>query len=406
MSRPDPIVHDERQRALRALLARPLLTAAQHGDELALVRRHRAHLTDWLLRHPGWGLQVEAELARLVRTPVDPCDPSHPARDPRHHQPFSRIRYVLWCLALAHCERAGRQTTLNRLADDLLRQIAADAQLGAAGIVCDPTRRESRADLVAVGRLLQHWGVVTRRQGDEEAFLAGGGSDGATAGNDALYTICRPVLARLLAVRVGPSLIATPDPAALQAEPPPSGDEDRRRHLRRRLLRHLLEKPVLYQAELDPDALAYWRNQRHALCALAAEATGLEVELRAEGVALIDREGNLDDLPLGGEGTDGHAALLLASWLAGELRAGSQLVPYAAIEARLTALADSHGGRWRREAQGGEGLRELTASLIERFAAGDLIRLTPDGVRPLPILTRWAAPPEPGPQPRQQSLFP
>ena len=164
MSHADGLLRDERQRALRALLAKPLLTAAD-GELLALVRRHRAHLADWLLRHAGWGLLVEAEVARLVRTPVDPHDASHPARDPRHQQPFTRTRYVLWCLALAHCERAGRQTTLRRLAEDLQRQIAADPELVRLGVICDPTRREHRADLVAVGRRGACWhaGMATRR---------------------------------------------------------------------------------------------------------------------------------------------------------------------------------------------------------------------------------------------------
>lgn len=405
MSATDGLVRDERQRALRALLARPLLLASD-VEALTLVRRHRAHLADWLLRHAGWGLLVEAEVARLQRSPVDPRDASHPAYDPRHHQPFTRVRYVLWCLALAHCERSGRQTTLRHLAEDLQRQIAADAELLRAGVVCDPTRREHRADLVAVGRLLQHWGVLARRHGDEESFLAAAAADGTAAG-DALYAIHRPVLARLLAVRHGPSLLAAPDPAALHAEPAPAGDEDRRRHLRRQLVRRLLEKPVLHVGELAEDERAYWRNQRQALCALVAEATGLEVELRAEGAALIDRDGELDDLPLSGEGTDGHAALLLAAWLAGELRAGRALVPYAAIDTWLAAAADRYGGRWRHDVRSGDGLRALAAHLLERFAAGDLLRREADGVRPLAVLARWAEPvlPAEPPSATQQSLF-
>jgi uncharacterized protein (TIGR02678 family) len=400
---PDALELDERQRALRALLARPLLSAACDPEALALVRRHRAALADWLLRHAGWGLAVDAEVARLQRTPVDPGDPSHPARDPRHHQPFTRARYVLWCLALAHLEGAGRQTTLRRLADHLARQIAADPLLVAAGMGCDPARREHRADLVAVGRLLQHWGVLAQRQGDEEAFLA---SD--QGGGDALYTIRRAVLVRLLAVRQGPSLMPACDPAALQAEPPPAGDEDRRRQLRRRLVRRLLEKAVLHEAELSEDERAYWRNQRQSLTALVAEATGLEVELRAEGAALIDREGALCDLPLGAEGTDGHAALLLAGFLCGELRAGRVPVPPAAVERFLAHAAEQHGSRWRREARGAEGLRTLGLHLLERFAAGDLIRCDADGIRPLAVLARWAAAAEPPVPPPavQQSLFP
>lgn len=392
---------DERQQALRALLARPLLSAPGDAEALALVRRHRIWLADWLLRHAGWGLTLDAEVARLHRTPGDPLDPSHPARDPRHHQSFTRRRYVLWCLALAHLEGAGRQTTLRRLADHLGRQMAADPVLEAAGMTWDPLRREHRADLVAVGRLLQHWAVLAQRQGDEDAFLAG-----ETQTGDALYTIHRPALVRLLAVRQGPSLMPACDPAALQAEPPPASDEDQRRHLRRRLVRHLLEKAVLHVADLDEPSRAYWKNQGPSLIALVAEATGLEPEIRAEGVALIDRDGTLCDLPLGAEGTEGHAALLLANFLSAELRAGRTLVPRASIERFLAQAAEDHGSRWRRESRSIEGLDALGARLLERFAAGDLIRSEAEGIRPLAILARWGTPDIPPPVAVQQSLFP
>ena len=55
----------ERQRAMRALLQYPLLSAAgPQAAEFGLVRRHRQWLSDWLNRHPGWRLQVESEALR------------------------------------------------------------------------------------------------------------------------------------------------------------------------------------------------------------------------------------------------------------------------------------------------------------------------------------------------------
>jgi uncharacterized protein (TIGR02678 family) len=60
---------DERRRALRALLARPLLPAAHPA--FTLVRRHAQWLHDWLNAETGWMLQIEADFARLHKRPAD-----------------------------------------------------------------------------------------------------------------------------------------------------------------------------------------------------------------------------------------------------------------------------------------------------------------------------------------------
>ena len=46
----------QRQAALRALLAKPLLVAAEDADSLILVRRHLPALSGWLRRETGWRL--------------------------------------------------------------------------------------------------------------------------------------------------------------------------------------------------------------------------------------------------------------------------------------------------------------------------------------------------------------
>ena len=55
---------EERERALRALLMRPLLAGG--SAELTLVRRHAQYLREWLNRETGWVLHVERECARLL----------------------------------------------------------------------------------------------------------------------------------------------------------------------------------------------------------------------------------------------------------------------------------------------------------------------------------------------------
>jgi uncharacterized protein (TIGR02678 family) len=70
----------QRQAALRALLARPLLVADTDRDTLMLVRRHLTDLREWLNRETGWRLAADSETARLFKTAPEPSDATHPAR--------------------------------------------------------------------------------------------------------------------------------------------------------------------------------------------------------------------------------------------------------------------------------------------------------------------------------------
>jgi len=56
----------QRQAAMRALLAKPLHTAADDGDALVAVRRHLTALSDWVRRETGWRLVADAETATAV----------------------------------------------------------------------------------------------------------------------------------------------------------------------------------------------------------------------------------------------------------------------------------------------------------------------------------------------------
>lgn len=383
----DAAVVEERIRALRTLLQRPLLTSAADRDVLIAVRRQADYLHEWLERFPGWYLHLDQELARLVKTPAGVGDSTHPAREIRQHQPFSRRRYVLLCLALASCERAGRQTTLRRLAEDLQGSVHADPVLVDAGVSLDPQRREDRADLVAIGRFLVEHQVISRIQGDEESYMSGGG--------DCLYAVRRAILGRLLAVRQGPSQISATDPMArlqaLQAEPHGDSEDGRRRAIRHHLVRRLLERPVLYLHELTDEERIYFTSQRHFLLRDLCAATGLIAEVRGEGVALVDPEGELTDFRLPQEGTTGHAALLLATWLVEHLRSHPQqpLVAMDSVQAYLTTCAQRYGSRWRRDAGTIQGSSALAIDVMQQLAGLDLVRLEGTMVRPLPALARY-----------------
>ena len=176
-------------------------------------------------------------------------------------------------------------------------------------------------------RTLLELGVLQRVAGDEEAFVQSAGGEQA----DALYDVQRRALAGMLAAVRGPSTWAAEDaPAtlderlrALVDEHVADSEEGRRTALRHQLARRLLDDPVVYIDSLEPEARAYFVNQRGAMAARLCEATGLVAEQRAEGLALVDETGALTDVAMPAEGTEAHATLLVAEFLARRLAGSS-----------------------------------------------------------------------------------
>jgi uncharacterized protein (TIGR02678 family) len=371
---------DEFRRAARALLSRPLLRTSD--DAFVLVRRHGAELREWFDRNTGWRLDIDSEVARLVKQPATTADDTHPVRDVKSKQPFSRRRYVLTCLALAALERAELQITLGRLAEQVVLG-AADPVLAEAGVVFSLAVRDERTDLVAVVRLLLDLGVLRRVAGDEDAFVADTG--------DALYDVQRRVLAALLAAPRGPSTIKAAGfeerLAALTYELPPTTDDLRNQRIRHRLTRHLLDEPVLYYRELDEEERAYLTSQRAAITARITELTGLVPEVRAEGIAMVDPFDDLTDVRMPESGTEGHATLLLAEYLA---QHRDRAVPVSELHEYIRRQAVAHRSYWRRNATEPGAEVELTAVALERLEALRLV--APDGpaVTALPALARYA----------------
>lgn len=368
-------------RAARALLRRPVLRAnGPDAEHVVLVRRHASELRAWFDRNTGWRLVVDREVARLVKLVTDTADPTHPARDPRSRAPFTRRRYVLLCLALAVLERADAQVTLGRLAEQIVLA-AADPDLAATGLAFTLERREERADLVAVVRLLLDLGVVARVAGDEEAFVRDDG--------DALYDVERRVLATMLATPRGPSTVGATGHeerlAGLTEELPATTDELRNQQIRRRLTRRLLDEPVLYLADLDEVELAYLSGQRHAITSRITELTGLVPEVRAEGIAMVDPLDDLTDVRMPETGTDGHATLLLAGYLSA---AGPTSITD--LHAYLREQGALHASFWRRNATAGGAEVELAATAVTRLEALRLVDREGDMVCPLPALARYA----------------
>jgi uncharacterized protein (TIGR02678 family) len=354
----------QRQAALRALLAKPLLVAADDAESLLLVRRHLPALSDWLRRETGWRLVADTETARLFKTVPLTTDSTHPARG-HNREPFTRRRYVTLCLALSALARADAQTTLGSLAEDVLTA-AAEPGLAATGFTLTLGTRSDRADIVAVVRLLLGWGVLSRVAGDEDAYLS--------ASADVLYDVRRPVLGVLLASGRGPSTITAPTFAArladLTAEPVAETDELRNQALRRMLTRRLLDEPVVYYDELTEDERAYLVSQRHNITGRIREATRLLPELRAEGIAMVDPDDELTDVRMPEQRTDGHLTLLVAEYLAGRQRASRY-----ELLAFVRQAAEQHATYWRRGVTDPGAEIELLDIALAKLAALRLIEI-------------------------------
>lgn len=377
-------VAEQRRRALRLMLRQPLLTSrGSDRQKFSDVRKHAGWLTEWFAREVGWPAQIDHSVARLRKVPASHGDGSRAAHV--NKQPFSRRRYVLTCLALATLERAESQVTLGWLVDRIVR-LAREDDLAAAGITFTLQTREERGDLVAVAKLLLEVGVLTRVAGDEHAFVNDTG--------DALYDVDRAVLSVLLIARRGPSTVHATTPAdrlaAITEEVSPATEDGRNRAIRHSLARRLLDDPVVYYADLSEDERAYLDRQRGRLLRRLTEATGLIAEARAEGIALIDPTGEATDLGMPEEGTDGHATLLLAEYLAERLRAGQDSpVPLGSLVRHMAGLAAAHRGHWRKDATAPGADRALTVQALRRLTALGLVRDGPDGVTPQPALARF-----------------
>lgn len=376
---------EEFRTAVRALLMRPLITPTH--EDFPAIRRQADRLRDWFAREAGWTVRIDREGARLYKRPADLEDTTRGLAD------YDRRRYALLCLACAVLERADPQITLHILGEKLL-VLAAEPALAERDFGFSLGSQAERRDLVTVCRTLLDLGVLQRVAGDEEAFVHGGGAQA-----DALYDVQRHALASVPAWVRGPSTWRPDDaPITLEerltglvAEHVADSDEGRRTALRHGLARRLLDDPVVYTEALAPDVQAYLVNQRGPMAARLCEATGLVAEQRAEGVALTDEGGGLTDVAMPSEGTEAHATLLVAEYLARR----SRQAPAAAVDVDdvvlfLAEAKQRFGRYWRRSAREPGGEKELAEVAILRLVKLRLVERRNAMVWSLPALARFA----------------
>ncbi|GIH68920.1 TIGR02678 family protein [Sphaerimonospora thailandensis] len=290
------------QRAVRLLLRHPLITAAYPDrGALPLVRRWAAHLRTDLFEVLGYRLLTTGDTARLLRV-HDELDATRPALT-RTGRPFDRRRYAYLMLTLAALGRAGAQIALGELAD----AVAADA-VRIDGLGMDTERKADRDAFVDAVAWLEQRGALALADGSAADWV--NNPDRA----EALYDIDREIVgvvyrpSRVLQHLRSVTALLDTDHGLAQ------GQATMRRTAARRARRLVLEQPVVYYADVDESLRGQLRSP--ALIEDLERLTGLGVERRAEGVAIIDTSGRLSDVRFPGAGTIAQAALLLAARIA------------------------------------------------------------------------------------------
>jgi uncharacterized protein (TIGR02678 family) len=317
----------ERRRAIRALLAAPLLLPDH--DEFPLVRRHAEWLRTWFGAFLGYRLVVEAGFARLFKPGLAPGR-GRPLLRPSG--PFTPRMYAYLALATAVLLTSPEQVLLSQLVADI-RTAAVEAGIGLG----DAQRPAERRALGAALRQMVAWSALREEQGT----VAGYAEDDRA---EALLTVNRDIVAHLMATP--PGRAATPaDFVTHAAAPGPGGS-------RHQVRRRLSEEPVIYVDDLTAADRAWLRREQRRDERSYLEYLGLQAELRAEGAALLDPDDSLTDIPFPSGGTVAQAALLTIGGLVERLRpAPGQLVvgvpvSAAVLDEILTELTGRHARRW------------------------------------------------------------
>ncbi len=332
-----------------------------HSDLFPLIRRH----ADWLAKRfqqvLGYQLLVDTSYARLFKAGLGAGAGHRLERSTG--TPFTPRTYACLALALSVLVTAPEQMLLSRLVADI-KAAAADA-----GVELEGTGRAAeKRTLAAALRQLVDWGVLIETEGSVNAVTQ---EDGA----EALITIDREIARAVVA---GP-LAQSRDGADLVRRAADPGFGGPRTYVRRMLV----ETPAVYLDDLT-DAERDWLRTRQRREAQAfSELLGLEAEIRAEGVVLVDAEEEVTDVHLPGTGTVAQAALLLLEQLVERLRpdspghpaTGGQLVigvavPDGMVDELLAELVEEYGRRsnWQRGyLEDQSALRDAVLDLLSRM---------------------------------------
>ena len=114
-------------------------------------------------------------------------------------------------------------------------------------------------------------------------------------------------------------------------------------------------------------------------------------EIRREGIALLDDAGDLTDIRLPEEGTDGQLTQFLAERLAEHLKNDPGVaVPFKTVQRYISNLIRIHGSRWRKAVREPNAEVSMAEDALRRLQGLRLVRITAEGAVPLPAMGRYA----------------
>lgn len=351
----------ERRVAARLLLRRPLVTPESHPEEFRLIRRHADELARTFGQFLGYRLVVEPGFARLLKAGLGRGGGRWLER--ASGAPFTPRTYAYLALALSVLVTAPEQLLLSEIVS---RTRAAAAEAGID--LGEPNRITERRALVAALKQLLAWHVLAEDDGSVESYAGDGDAE-------ALLTVDRELARRMVSGPIGRA--SCPEELIELAA---RSDHDGPRHTVRR---RLVETPVVYVDDLTDDERDWLRRNQRREQRIFEDLFGLDAEIRAEGVALLDPEGELSDIDFPGTGTVPWAALLLLERLVETLVPDGRtaVIPDGMIDTVLGELVERHRRAWAAEYTDSPEL--LRHSVIELLTRMRLIEGTEDGGRRL-----------------------
>jgi uncharacterized protein (TIGR02678 family) len=289
------------QHAVRLVLTHDVITATRprQGTHEQVLRWADQMTTD-LRELLGYTLIATTRQVRLSRR-LDALDPSQSAIfSSRYGKPFDRRRLAYLCLVLASFQRSRVEISLA----DLVRAFTPAAN-AIDGLGFDPTVSAHKAAVVDVLDWLADRCALRLSDGSLESWTAD-----AERG-DALYDIDHDICAALFRP-ARPVQHLTSAAGLLDSTFVSAKRSAQREAAAQRAARALVEYPVVYYAQVEPEIAEALRQP--GVAENLARLTGLAVERRAEGIMLADVGGRFTDRPFPGRGgaVNRAAGLLLA----------------------------------------------------------------------------------------------
>jgi uncharacterized protein (TIGR02678 family) len=346
----------------RVLLRRPLVRPdGLDGQMLPLMYRHRHVLQSLFSGYLGYSLLVERRFARVYKR-LD-------GQAGRGMSGFTPRIYVYLTLTLAALVDAGRQILLSQLIADV-RGAAAEAGI---------TVSEELVELRALSSALRHLvdlGVLEETEGTV-ASVAHGQS------GEALITISLELLGLVMA-RTGTT--RSPELGTLSLWAPTASLNDGVLARRR-----LVEDPVVLYCDLPAQEAEYLRAHQQQEGFWLDRYFGLQTEGRSEGIAVVDPDGYLTDLPFPAGSTVARMALLALPPLmeaAAPTAEGRRLVTATQVRDACAGLCERYPAAWAKdEAANAE---RLATRVTDMLAQAGLARRADDRTVFLsPAASRW-----------------